>query len=141
MGPAKEEPAKEGEDAAKPAAAEGEAKCSTGRNIVGIMMLLTLPTRTMSLRSSLASPGNTQRLSPPRRSLLRRERTRPSQQPRKGKPRRARQRPRERLLRKEKLLLPRAKLLPQRSREMCDSSSSCKGKRVSQSRRQSLFVA
>merc|ERR1712037_167530 len=129
MGPAKEEPAKEGEDAAKPAAAEGEAKCSTGRNIVGIMMLLTLPTRTMSLRSSLASPGNTQRLSPPRRSLLRRER------------------PRERLLRKEKLLLPRARLLlqrklrPQRSREMCDSSSSCKGKRVSQSRRQSLFVA
>merc|ERR1711874_713213 len=89
----------------------------TGRNIVGIMMLLTLPTRTMSLKSSLASQGNTQR---------------PSLQPRRVKQRKEKQRPRERrllqkerlLLRKERLLLLRRKLHLQKSREMCDSSSS-----------------
>merc|ERR1711874_466504 len=92
----------------------------TGRNIVGIMMLLTLPTRTMSLKSSLASQGNTRR---------------PSPQPRRVKQRKENQR------RKERLLLLRKKLHLQKSREMCDSSSSSSSKGRSQSRCHPIAVS
>merc|ERR1712192_19906 len=100
-------------------------KCSTGRSIVGTMTRLTWLTRTMSLRSSLASQENTQRLSRPRRNQLRRAKMRPSQQ--RVKPRKEKQ-----LLLKVKLhlqkeklrlLLLQRKLHLRRSREMCDTSS------------------
>merc|ERR1712001_287644 len=89
----------------------------------------------MSLRSSLESQGNTQRLSRQRRSPPRRAKMRPSRHLQRVKPRKEKQRlrERERLLRKV-LLLQKARLLqllqrkhPQRSREMCDSSLSVKG--------------
>merc|ERR1719458_920219 len=100
-------------------------------------MLLTSPTKTMSLRSSLESQGNTQRLRRPRRSPPRRAKMRPSQHLQRVKPRKEKQRLRERLLQKalllrKVLLLQKARPLlqrkhPQRSREMCDSSLSVKG--------------
>merc|ERR1712181_26112 len=98
-----------------------------GRSIVGTMTRLTWPTRTMSLRSSLASQENTQRLSPPRRSLLRRAKMRPSQL--RVKPRRERQllpKVKQHLLLKERLHLLhlQRKLHLRRSREMCDTSTS-----------------
>merc|ERR1712110_1232581 len=106
-------------------------KSSTGRSIVGTMMLLTSPTKTMSLRSSLESQGNTQRLSRPRRSPPRRAKMRPSRQRVKPRKEKQRLRERERLLRKVLLLQKARPLLqrkhPQRSREMCDSSLSVKG--------------
>merc|ERR1712228_639137 len=99
------------------------------------MGLLTSPTKTMSLRSSLESQGNTWGLSRPRRSPPRRAKMRPSQHLQRVKPRKEKQRlrERERLLRKV-LLLQKARPLqllqrkhPQRSREMCDSSLSVRG--------------
>merc|ERR1712037_957300 len=99
----------------------------------------TLPTKTTSLRSSLESQGNIQRLSRPRRSPPRRAKMRPSRQ--RVKPRKEKQRLRERerllqkaLLLRKVLLLQKARPLqllqrkhPQRSREMCDSSLSVRG--------------
>merc|ERR1719370_2800815 len=109
---------------------------------------MTLPIRTMSLKSSLASQENTRRLSLPRRSPPRRVKTRPSPRQRRGKQRKEKQRPRERLLlqkerllpQKERLLLLRRKLHLQKSREMCDSSSSS-SKGRSQSRCHPIAVS